>query len=588
MRLVIRFMKPYWGLFAITAVLMFADSIGALVIPTFAAELLNESASHVPFVSLVTTGIKMGAAALLTGICAVAGGWCCSQLTSRIGKDMRMALYRKSLGLSIYDFRGFGTASITTRTINDIVNIQMALTNVIGMLLPVPVIFIVALALSFRLDAALSMWLLLAIAFVCMVAFLIMRTASPLFRRLQRLLDRIGTVLLENLTGVRVVRAFGKESHERQRMNVVFAEYAGTSIKANRLFANLDGLSYFGINAFIVIVYCLAGERISLSGFRIGDITAIIEYAVLALFYLMMAQMVIITLPRALECCERVRLVLDHAPQICDPDADATVDMADKGPLDDGEVLAFRDVSFRFADAQENALNHVSFSCRRGQTTAIIGGTGSGKSTIAMLAMRFHDVSRGAIAFDGVDVRSMRQRDLRSRIAYVQQQAWLFSGSVADNLRYGDRDAGEARMRHALHVAQADEFVDALPDGLHSHVAQGGTNFSGGQRQRLSIARALVGNSQLMIFDDSFSALDFKTDAALRRALAEETESRAVLIIAQRVSTIQHADQIVVLSDGSVAGIGTHEELMTGCEVYREIVDSQIKERQDQKEACDE
>lgn len=588
MRLVIRFMKPYWGMFAITAVLMFADSIGALVIPTFAAELLNESASHVPFASLVTTGIKMGAAALLTGICAVAGGWCCSQLTSRIGKDMRLALYRKSLGLSIYDFRGFGTASITTRTINDIVNIQMALTNVIGMLLPVPVIFIVALALSFRLDAALSVWLLLAIAFVCMVAFLIMRTASPLFRRLQRLLDRIGTVLLENLTGVRVVRAFGKESHERQRMNVVFAEYAGTSIKANRLFANLDGLSYFGINAFIVIVYCLAGERISLGGFRIGDITAIIEYAVLALFYLMMAQMVIITLPRALECCERVRLVLDHAPQICDPDADATVDMADKGPLDDGEVLAFRDVSFRFADAQENALNHVSFSCRRGQTTAIIGGTGSGKSTIAMLAMRFHDVSRGAIAFDGVDVRSMRQRDLRSRIAYVQQQAWLFSGSVADNLRYGDRDAGEARMRHALHVAQADEFVDALPDGLHSHVAQGGTNFSGGQRQRLSIARALVGNSQLMIFDDSFSALDFKTDAALRRALAEETESRAVLIIAQRVSTIQHADQIVVLSDGSVAGIGTHEELMTGCEVYREIVDSQTKERQDQKEARDE
>lgn len=580
MRLIIRFMKPYWGLFAATAILMFADVVGALIIPTFAADLLNASASHASFAILLTTGLKMGLAALLAGVCAVAGGWCCSQLTSRIGKDMRVALYAKSLELSIYDFRNFGTASITTRTINDIVNIQMAMTNVIGILLPVPVIFVVAFVLSFRLDMTLSLWLLVAIAFVCTVAFFIMRTASPLFRRLQKLLDRIGTVLLENLTGVRVIRAFSKEQHEQKRMNATFTEYADTSIKANLLFANLDGLSYFGINAFIVVVYCLAGGRISVEGFQIGDITAIIEYAVLALFYLMMAQMVIITLPRALECCERVRLVLDHTPQISDPAPNNAVDMTEKGPLPDGEVLAFRDVSFRFADAQENALNHVSFSCKKGQTTAIIGGTGSGKSTIAMLAMRFHDASWGKVMFDGVDVRDMTQHDLRKRIAYVQQQAWLFSGSIVDNLRYGDRHADEQSLRHALQVAQADEFVNTLPDGLNSRVAQGGTNFSGGQKQRLSIARALVGDAQIIIFDDSFSALDFKTDAALRHALVQEMQSRAVLIIAQRVSTIQHADQIVVLSDGSVAGIGTHDELMAGCAVYREIVDSQTKEQQ--------
>lgn len=580
MQLVIRFMKPYWGLFITTTILMFADVVGALIIPTFAADLLNASAAHASFAMLLTTGLKMGLAALLAGVCAIAGGWCCSQLTSRIGKDMRVALYTKSLELSIYDFRNFGTASITTRTINDIVNIQMAMTNVIGILLPVPVIFIVASVLSFRLDVTLSLWLLVAIAFVCAVAFFIMRTASPLFRRLQKLLDRIGTVLLENLTGVRVIRAFSKEQHEQKRMNATFTEYADTSIKANLLFANLDGLSYFGINAFIVVVYCLAGGRISVEGFQIGDITAIIEYAVLALFYLMMAQMVIITLPRALECCERVRLVLDHTPQISDPAPNSAVDMTGKGPLNDGEVLAFRDVSFRFADAQENALNHVSFSCKQGQTTAIIGGTGSGKSTIAMLAMRFHDASWGKVMFDGVDVRDMTQHDLRERIAYVQQQAWLFSGSIADNLRYGDRNASEERLHHALQVAQADEFVNTLSDGLNSRVAQGGTNFSGGQKQRLSIARALVGDAQIVIFDDSFSALDFKTDAALRHALAQEMQSRAVLIIAQRVSTIQHADQIIVLSDGSVAGIGTHDELMTGCAVYREIVDSQTKEQQ--------
>lgn len=578
MRLVVRFMKPYWGLFAVTTVLLFADVIGALIIPTFAAELLNESATHASFDAMVATAAKMGAAALVSGLAAVAGGWCCSQLTSKVGKDMRVALYNKSLDLSIYDFRNFGTASITTRTINDVVNIQMAMTNVMGMLLPVPVIFAIALTLSFRLDVTMSLWLLAAIAFVCVVAWFIMRTASPLFRRLQKLLDRIGAVLLENLTGVRVIRAFGKERHEQRRMDDTFADYATTSIKANRLFANLDGLSYFGMNAFIVVVYFLAGGRISAGGFRIGDITAIVEYAIMALFYLMMAQMVIMTLPRALECCERVRLVLDHDPQIADPAPGDAVDMSGRGPLDDGEVLAFRDVTFRFADAQEDALSHVDFVCRKGQITAIIGGTGSGKSTIAMLALRFHDASWGKVTLDGVDVRDMTQRDLRSRIAYVQQQAWLFSGTIAENLRYGDKDATDRELNHALEVAQADEFVDSLPDSLDSRVAQGGMNFSGGQKQRLSIARALVGDAQIVVFDDSFSALDFKTDAALRHALAAEMGDRAVLIIAQRVSTIQHADQIIVLSDGRVAGLGRHDDLMETCDVYREIVESQTKE----------
>ena len=585
MRLVIRFLRPYWALFIITTILMFADVIGALVIPTFAAELLNESANGMSFDAMTVTAVKMGVAALLSGTAAVAGGWCCSQLTSKVGKDMRVALYRKSLDLSIYDFRNFGTASITTRTINDVVNIQMAMTNVMGVLLPVPVIFAIALALSFRLDLTMSLWLLAAIAFVSVVAWFIMRSASPLFRRLQKLLDRIGAVLLENLTGVRVIRAFGKERHERERMDATFADYATTSIKANRLFANLDGLSYFGMNAFIVVVYFLAGGRIDAGGFQIGDITAIVEYAIMALFYLMMAQMVIMTLPRALECCDRVRLVLDHDPQIADPDPGKAVDMTGRGPLDDGEVLAFRDVTFRFADAQEDALRHVSFTCRRGQTTAIIGGTGSGKSTIATLALRLHDATWGSVRLDGVDVRDMTQHDLRERIAYVQQQAWLFSGTIADNLRYGDREADEKDLRRAIEIAQAGEFVDSLADGLDSRVAQGGTNFSGGQKQRLSIARALVGDRQLVIFDDSFSALDFRTDVALRRALNEHMGDKAVLIVAQRVSTIQHADQIVVLADGEVAGIGRHDELMAGCPVYREIVESQTREPQMGEEA---
>lgn len=291
----------------------------------------------------------------------------------------------------------------------------------------------------------------------------------------------------------------------------------------------------------------------------------------LALFYLMMAQMIILTLPRALECCNRVQAVLEHTPEIVDL---VTTDTQDEASED---VLTFDHVSFRYADAQEDTLHDLDFSCKRGQTTAIIGGTGSGKSTVASLILRFHDVTQGSLRLNGKDIRDMTQHHLREHISYVQQQAWLFSGSIADNLRYGNTDASDEELQHALEVAQASDFVSSLPEGLNSFVAQGGTNFSGGQKQRLSIARALVKKPELYIFDDSFSALDFKTDAALRKALAKETQDVAVLIIAQRVSTIRHADQIVVLNEGKIAGKGTHDELMESCSVYREIVNSQTK-----------
>lgn len=293
------------------------------------------------------------------------------------------------------------------------------------------------------------------------------------------------------------------------------------------------------------------------------------------MFFLMMSQLVILILPRALECCERVRLVLDHSPEI--------TDLTDQAPAEShpAEVLSFRDVSFRFQDAEEDTLSHLDFVCRRGETTAIIGGTGSGKSTVASLILRFHDVTGGSIQLNGTDIRDMPQEYLRSHLAYVQQKAWLFSGTIAENLRYSRPDATEEELMHAADVAQAGDFIRSLPDGLNSFVAQGGTNFSGGQKQRLSIARALVKRPELYIFDDSFSALDFKTDAALRRALAAETQDAAVVIVAQRVSSIRHAHQIVVLHEGKMAGIGTHEELMETCQVYREIYESQTKEAQE-------
>ena len=577
MKLILQFLKPHWKLTVLTVLLAVIDVGGSLFIPTLAAHLLNQGTSGVAFEELLTTGLQMGAVSLFSSICAILGGYACATLAARIGKDMRVALYEKSLKLSIYDFRQFGTASITTRTVSDITTIQFALTSFIQMVLPVPLVCIIALALSFLLNTTLGTILLILTALVFILALGIMRSASPLFKKLQKLLDRMTTILLENITGVRVVRAFNNEEREQNRMGDAFSNYAETSIKANRRFANLDGLSYFFINLFVVIVYWLSGGYISLGNLQIGDITAVIQYAMMVMFFLMMAQMVILTMPRALECCERIRAVLEHSPEIRD-----LVEQDDQKTLpNQDEVLAFRNVSFRFADAEENTLSHLNFSCHRGQTTAIIGGTGSGKSTVESLILRFHDVIGGSILLNGKDIRQMTQHTLRDHLAYVQQKAWLFSGTIASNLRYGNADATDEQLMHAADVAQAGDFIRSLPDGLNSFVAQGGTNFSGGQKQRLSIARALVKKPELYIFDDSFSALDFKTDAALRKALAKETQDAAVLIIAQRVSTIQHADQIVVLNEGQMVGLGKHEELLQTCPVYREIYESQTKEAQE-------
>ena len=572
MELILRFLRPHWKLTLLTVVLLVVEITGGLFIPTLVAEMLNLGTSGATFEAVWHTGVKMAVVSLAAGGCAVLGGYACATLSAQVGKEMRQAIYAKSLALSIYDFRQFGTASITTRTISDITTIQFALTSTLQMIVPVPIICAIALGLTFGLDVQMGLILLAVVVLILLIAFFIIRGAAPLFRRLQKLLDRMSTILLENLTGVRVVRAFNNEAREESRLITAFANYAATSIKANRRFANLDGLAFFCINFFVVIVYWVSGGRIAAGKFQIGDITAVIEYSILVMFFLMMAQLVILILPRALECCERVRLVLDHSPEI--------TDLTDQAPAEShpAEVLSFRDVSFRFQDAEEDTLSHLDFVCRRGETTAIIGGTGSGKSTVASLILRFHDVTGGSIQLNGTDIRDMPQEYLRSHLAYVQQKAWLFSGTIAENLRYSRPDATEEELMHAADVAQAGDFIRSLPEGLDAHVAQGGTNFSGGQKQRLSIARALVKRPELYVFDDSFSALDFKTDAALRKALAAETRDAAVLIIAQRVSSIRHADQIVVLHEGQMAGIGTHEELMETCRVYQEIYESQTKE----------
>lgn len=573
MKVILKFLKPHRRLCAAVLLLSVIDVVGALIIPTYAAAMLNEGTAGAEFSVLLATCTRMLIAALISGAAMIAASFLCADLTSKVGADMRKALYEKTLSLSVADFRSFGTASVTTRTVSDITNIQMALGNCFQMLFPVPFIFVVSVGLTFRLDTLMGFILLIILVTIAIICGFIMHSTASMFKKLQKKLDKMSKVLLENLTGVRVIRAFNKEPHEEKRLDTEFDDYAETSIQVNKRFSLLDGISFFTINFFTIIVYLASGFRITAGRYEIGDITAIIEYAMLSLFFLMMAQMVILTLPRALECCSRIGELLDFSPTISDVTKHRV-----KEQEGGSDVLTFRHVSFRFADADEYTLKNLNFTCRRGETTAIIGGTGSGKSTVASLMMRFNEVTNGEVLMNGVDIRRMPQEQLREHLSFVQQKAWLFSGTIAQNLRYGNPNATDEELWHALEVAQAKDFVSLLPKGLESFVAQGGTNFSGGQKQRLSIARALAKKPELYIFDDSFSALDFKTDAALRKALVPETANAAVVIIAQRVSTILHADNIIVLNEGEPVGMGRHEELLENCAVYREIYDSQTKE----------
>lgn len=572
MKIIFRFIRPHWKLFLLTMLMLVIDAGGALYIPTLMADMLNLGVAGGNVEYLVQKGLQMLVMSVLSGAGAILGGYACADLSAKIGRDMRNAIYQKSLTLSVFDYRQFGTASITTRTLSDVTQIQQAIIMCIQIILPVPIVSAIALYLAFQIDHFMGLILIVAIIAILVFALFIVRRAAPLFQRLQKLLDKMNGVLRENITGVRVIRAFNKEQKEEKRLEDTFSSYADTAIRANRMFANLDGLSFFILNMFVVAVMWLCGGRITEGYMQIGDITALTEYALLTLFYIMMAQMVILLLPRARTCCARVGELLNYSPEITDAQQ---ITMPKEG---EQNVVCFQQVSFRFADAEEYTLEALDFICRRGETTAIIGGTGSGKSTIASLMLRFHDVTQGRILFNGVDIKELPQEVLRERIGYVQQKAWLFSGTIRENLCYGRQNATDEELWQALRTAQAEDFVKKLPNGLDSFVAQGGNNFSGGQKQRLSIARALVKRPELYIFDDSFSALDFKTDAALRRAMKKDVRDAAVLIIAQRISSIMDADKIVVLDDGKAVGIGTHLQLMDTCSVYREIYESQTRE----------
>ncbi|NLC72300.1 MAG: ABC transporter ATP-binding protein [Ruminococcaceae bacterium] len=570
MQHILRMIKPYYKLIAIAVFAVVLNVFGSMLIPTISAEMINLGVRGAAVSSVLKQGLVMLGATVISSASGILAGYLIAKIGAGLTYDVQTALYKHSLSLSASEFERFGTGSMLTRSLNDVFYLRAGLLMLIGDILPVPIMFILGTVFTFRISSNMGFLLLGTMSFVIIIGAFIIKNASAIFEKLQTLLDKMNVILRETYVGVRVIRAFNKEGHEKSRLKQSFEEYATSAIRVNRLYAGLDSLALAAINICIAAIFYLGGKNVLAGKMEIGHITAVTEYIALALYNIVFAQMVLLMLPKAIVSLKRINEVLDVSPSITDSPNPKTPDSGTS------EVVLFNSASLRYEGALEDALSSLSFSCRRGETTALIGGTGSGKSSVAKLLLRFNDVSEGSVLFGDVDIRDMRLSDLRGRISYIPQKAWLFAGTIADNLRFGDPEASDECLREALITAQA-EFVFDLPLGLDTEVSQGGTNFSGGQRQRLAIARALVKKADLYIFDDSFSALDFKTDLALRRALESRLKDSAVLIIAQRVNTISGSDKIVVLDNGKICGIGKHDELMQDCMLYREIAVSQSK-----------
>ena len=518
-------------------------------------------------------GLQMLGVALLGVIATVLVGFFSARMAADVGRRLRHDLFAKVESFGSSEFDRFSTASLITRTTNDVQQIQMLVTMGVRMICYTPIIGIGGVIFAVQKSVSLS-WLV-AVAVVVFLGLIAVALAVvlPKFKILQKLIDRLNLVSRENLSGMMVVRAFGNEAYEERRFDRANRDQMETTRFVQRVMSALMPAMMFGMNLLSVLIVWIGGHAIAESTLQIGDMMAFIQYAMQIIMAFLMIAMIFIMVPRASVSAGRILEVLDAPLAIQDPAQPETI-QEPKG------LVEFHDVSFRYGGADSDVLEHISFTAKPGETTAFIGSTGSGKSTLVNLSPRFYDVTGGSITIDGVDVRKLSQHQLREMIGYVPQKGMLFSGTVASNLRYGREDAGEEELQEALSTAQAADFVNAMDQGVDSPIAQGGTNVSGGQRQRLSIARALTRKAPIYIFDDSFSALDFKTDAALRKALAQNTAQATVLIVAQRVSTILHAQQIIVLDQGRMVGKGTHKELLRTCPEYREIAESQLQKEE--------
>ncbi|MCL9661637.1 ABC transporter ATP-binding protein/permease [Paenibacillus hunanensis] len=593
----LRQLRPYYGAAVFILLLTFLQTMSELFLPTLMADIVDTGIAHgnIPYIWRIGSYMLLFAA--LGMVCSITASYFSARVALGFGRDLRSRVFSHVEHFSLQEFDRIGTASLITRTTNDITQLQQVLTMLLRMMLMAPLMMLGGIIMAVSKQAQLSLIFIVVIPVLGLTIWLIGRRGFPLFKAQQKKLDRLNMVIRENLTGIRVIRAFNRDRYENVRFDGASRDLADTAIRVNKLMALMMPMMMLILDVSIICIVGFGSFQISYGNMQVGDLMAFVQYATQILFSFLMLSMIFIMIPRASASAARVNEVLDMQPDIVDPvatqAASGTVsavaaDMNTRAqPADQVNnhvtrdvVLEFDGVEFYYPGAEQPALKHISFQARRGEVTAIIGGTGSGKSTLVNLIPRFYDVSAGAIRLNGHDVRELTQERLREGVGYVPQKALLFTGTVADNIRYGKPDATQEQLVHAAQIAQADEFISRMPEGYDSEIAQGGSNVSGGQKQRLSIARALVRQPELYIFDDSFSALDFKTDAKLRAALKQETVNATVLMVAQRVSTVRDADQIIVLDEGEIAGSGTHHELMQHSEVYREIVSSQLSEEE--------
>ncbi|WP_030918383.1 ABC transporter ATP-binding protein [Streptosporangium amethystogenes] len=568
-RLLRTYLRPYSAVLTAVVVLQLVGTIASLYLPSLNADIIDQGVATGDTGYILTAGGWMLAVSLVQIACSIAAVYYGSHAAMGFGRDVRSAIFHQVGGFSAREVSHFGAPSLITRGTNDVQQVQMLVVMTCTMLVAAPIMGVGGIIMALRQDLGLS-WLMLVCVPALLVSIgLIIVRMVPQFRAMQERIDRVNQVLREQLTGIRVVRAFVREREETRRFAEANGELTDTALRVGRLTALIFPTVMLILNISSIAVLWFGSGRVDSGEMQIGALTAFLMYLMQILMSVMMASFISMMIPRAAVCAERITEVLDTESSVTPP-SDPVRQVSGRAELE------MRDVEFRYPGAEAPVLSGISFRVAAGQTTAVIGSTGSGKTTLVSLVPRLFDATSGTVSVNGVDVRDLDPQVLWSRIGLVPQKPYLFSGTVASNLRYGNPDADDEELWEALEVAQARDFVEAMPEGLEAPITQGGTNVSGGQRQRLSIARALVSKPEIYLFDDSFSALDLATDARLRAALRPHTAEAAVIIVGQRVSTIADADQIIVLDDGVIVGLGTHDELLDSCPTYIEIVESQL------------
>lgn len=568
-----RYLKPYKGSVAAILVLVLFQALSDLYLPTLMADIVDKGIVQGDTNYIIRIGGYMLLVAGVGAICTILSSLLSSKTATKFGRDIRKGVFTTAESFSLNEFNKIGTSSLITRTTNDIMQVQQVTVMMLRMMIFAPMMCIGGIIMALSENRQLSLILVVSIPVLIIVIALIASKGVPLFKVMQVKLDKLNGVVRENLAGIRVVRAFNRNEYEKERFKDTNGDLTNTAIRVNKIMALMMPAMMLIMNLTSVGIIWFGGKLIDAGNMEVGSMMAFIQYAMQIMFSLIMVSMMFVLIPRAEASAVRINEVLDMEPEIKDP-------KDSKDAKDKRGYVEFKNVTFSYPGAEEPAIKNVSFSAKPGEITAIIGGTGSGKSTLINLIPRFYDIDNGSILVDGVDIREMSQKSLREKIGFVPQKAVLFTGTIAENIRYGREDASDEEVKHAADIAQATEFISNMKEGYDALIAQGGNNVSGGQKQRLSIARALVRRPEVYIFDDSFSALDFKTDAKLRSALKNETKTSTMFIVAQRVSTVMDADRIIVLDDGEVVGMGTHRELLRNCNVYREIAASQLSEEE--------